>query len=473
MTSKTIPKQTAALARAAEAAFTGLREAHPEERFYFFALYTTSEGNYACATAWSEEALERAVIDTRKRDRRRSVDDLRRDLRFSAPDSPYHEAGNQAFAGRFKAGPALHRACFAALELLDDKGVFGAGAGRAKIVVNVVYGDMSHETWLAHATRLNPPAAIKRALPFLRLHVPSGRVTTWGGAAYQVNALSLSADRSRVAYSGSGGEVGILRTSTRKAIYETRRRGEHWASVLSPDGEQLYLGDEHGIQVLDATGKLAPFAKTKKPGRLAISPDGGRLAASSWDGPMLVFDTQSGRRLWQAKAVRKADLAFSPDGRWLAIAESRTKAKVSTAHFTCFDAATGEERWTSKFADGHTASVAWSPDGEAVLAAASAWTSYDEKPRATLAWLASKTGRTIRAVPWQTGAEAIAVAPDSKRIAVCSDDVLVIADLDGAELGRGTGGQESLIACQFLDARTVLAVGRNVNRGPAVLALTI
>jgi hypothetical protein len=145
------------------------------------------------------------VADYQRESPDRTVEALARDLRFSATDSPYHDTRS---------------------------GYFGSGAARANVIVNVVYGDMSDEQWLAHAERLNPAGAVESALPFLRLHLPSGAVSRWGRGPYQVNALSLSSDRSIVAYSGSGGEVGVLRVTDRKAIYEKRRKGEHWGQRL-------------------------------------------------------------------------------------------------------------------------------------------------------------------------------------------------------------------------------------------------
>jgi hypothetical protein len=64
--------------------------------------------------------------------------------------------------GSPRPGRPLHEACFAALSQLDREGVFGQGAERDRVIVNVVYGDMSDERWLAHAERLNPKARSPR-----------------------------------------------------------------------------------------------------------------------------------------------------------------------------------------------------------------------------------------------------------------------------------------------------------------------
>ncbi len=182
------------LATAARTAFSALRDAHPSEHFYFFALFTTDAGEYVTTTAWSEEAFAR--VDNR-------------DFRFWPAESPHHSTHGALFDD-FNPGSRLHEACFAALGILDAEGFFGVGAARANVILNVVYGDMSDEQWLAHAQRLNPPEAVAAALPYLRLHLPEGDVKQWGARVYQVSGLSLSSDRRVVAYTGMGGEVGIL-----------------------------------------------------------------------------------------------------------------------------------------------------------------------------------------------------------------------------------------------------------------------
>jgi WD40 repeat protein len=359
---------------------------------------------------------------------------------------------------------------------LDRDGFFGEGGDRQNVILNVVYGDMSDEQWLAHAQRLNSSKVVESSLPYLQLHLPSGPVSRWGGNAYQVTALSLSLDRSLVAYSGSGGEVGVLRVADRKGIYEKRGKGQHWASALSPDGTRLFLGDSDGVGVLETwTGKYESFVKTGNPAELALSSDGKRLAVSTWDEPLRVFDTATGNPLWKQDGVKKATLSFSPCGRWLAAASACVEGKTWVASVTCYEASTGRELWTTPLGNGSTASIAWSPDGEELLGSASEWV-YSDRDRtgvASLSFFSAMNGGKLRGVPWRSGIDAVAVGPGGQRIALCSDVTVVILNREGAELARGTGGQESLDDCAFVDDDTVLAVGRDVNSGPAILSLTV
>jgi outer membrane protein assembly factor BamB len=141
-----------------------------------------------------------------------------------------------------------------------------------------------------------------------------------------------------------------------------------------------------------------------------------------------------------------------------------------------FDASTGHEVWAAPLGGGSNACIAWAPKGEALLGAASEW-SYspdgDRSGTASLAFFSSEDGRRIREVPWQSGIDAVAVAPSGDRIALCSNVAIVVLDGHGSELARGTGGQESLIDCVFVDEENGVAVGRDVNSGPALLSLSV
>jgi hypothetical protein len=436
------------IAAAAREAFITLLAEHPDERFYFFALFTTENGGYVTTTSASEEGLSKAVARYAAKGSRVTA----RTLRFSAPDSSYH-APSQPFD--VPQGRKTVAACFAALAALDREGLFGRDAERERAIVNVVYGDMSHEMWLAHAERLNPKAAIARALPFLDLNLPSGDVTCWGARAYQLNALSCSADRSLVAYSGSGGEIGVLRVDTRTPVREMRRRGEHWASVLSPDGARFYLGDEDGTVVLDVkTGRARPFASSSKVRLLALAPDERTLATAPWGAPLVAYDVATKVQLWKHDVAVEA-CAFSPDGERLAYVIASP-----TIEIVCVDARTGERVWTTPLPHAPPAGLVWHAATNAIVVAADG----------TLSWL-DPAGWVARSLSCGSSCTRFALSPSGARIAHADGRALVVRDIDGHELARGTGGHEDLIACVFVDESRALGVGRDVNSGPAIVDL--
>jgi WD40 repeat protein len=205
-------------------------------------------------------------------------------------------------------------------------------------------------------------------------------------------------------------------------------------------------------------------------------PDGRQLAVSTWDAPLAVFDLASGKALWKVPRFGKVKAAFSPCGRWLATAAAVRGSTEWLSSVWCFDASTGHEMWSAPLGRGSDASIAWAPEGETLLGAASEWAyspDGDHSGTASLAFLSPEDGRRIQEVPWQSGIDAVAVAPSGARIALCSKVAIVVLDRYGAELARGTGGQESLVACVFIDEEDIVAVGRDVNSGPALLSLSV
>jgi WD40 repeat protein len=101
--------------------------------------------------------------------------------------------------------------------------------------------------------------------------------------------------------------------------------------AFGPDGQWLVSacdGDDR-FRIWDvATARVRK--EIRGPGTpivsLAISPDGARVAASSWpefkQNHLGVYDRASGERLFSAEACA---LAYSPDGRWLAVRDADEK----------------------------------------------------------------------------------------------------------------------------------------------------
>jgi WD40 repeat protein len=92
--------------------------------------------------------------------------------------------------------------------------------------------------------------------------------------------------------------------------------------------------------------------------RVAFSPDGRRLALASDDRTVKVWDAVTGQEILnlQGHPDKVASVAFSPDGRRLASASEDGTVKV-------WDAATGQETLTLQGHTGPVTSVAFSPDG--------------------------------------------------------------------------------------------------------------
>ncbi|HEY7314741.1 MAG TPA: sigma-70 family RNA polymerase sigma factor [Gemmataceae bacterium] len=140
-------------------------------------------------------------------------------------------------------------------------------------------------------------------------------------------------------------------------------------SFLSPDGRLLAVreGDsDPPIDIWDvAAGKrLHRLRQPKQRGiyRAAFSADGKTLAVAEHGvgaATIRLWKLDSGKEQAVLKARGSAfdSLAFSPDGKFLAAADSQ--------HVLCWDAATGEQLWRKKATFG--ISLAFTPDGRTLI----------------------------------------------------------------------------------------------------------
>jgi hypothetical protein len=162
------------------AACTGwdkLREQHPDEHWYAFALYTYDAAGYVIATANSEEALEEVARETRG-----PTADIWVTHRWSPCVWTYHCFGEEHFEASARWVRELHERSYAAVEgapeaeipdavfavcrevlrQMDAEGRFGTGSDREAITINLLMGDQSDEERLEWARELNPPAVVER-----------------------------------------------------------------------------------------------------------------------------------------------------------------------------------------------------------------------------------------------------------------------------------------------------------------------
>jgi WD40 repeat protein/serine/threonine protein kinase len=128
------------------------------------------------------------------------------------------------------------------------------------------------------------------------------------------------------------------------------------------------------MQVWDLTADAAPQTYLGLYGNVAFSPDGKRLAAWASDGRVRVWDTTRSPRWVEVRALPPAPglgngLAFSPDGKRLATSRlhmlriERGQPQFE-ADLKIWDAATGREERTLQGHAGNIGELAFSPDGK-------------------------------------------------------------------------------------------------------------
>jgi WD40 repeat protein len=148
---------------------------------------------------------------------------------------------------------------------------------------------------------------------------------------------------------------------------------------------------------------------------VAFSPDQTRLASTSFDGSVTVWDESAGRALWTRKGHDgpARSVAFHPDGRRLATAGHDGLVRI-------WDAATGKELPALPRQSIQLWSVAYSPDGRR-LATAGGATTIGAEGQAKV-WDAD-AGRELFALDGHRGRVwAVTFRPDGRRLATGGED---------------------------------------------------
>lgn len=191
--------------------------------------------------------------------------------------------------------------------------------------------------------------------------------------SYSLQSVAFSPDGATVAAAGVGGvDLWDARQGRRRARLE---QPEPASVTWSPDGRLLVSGDFQGmVRVWDVatkavveTRKVPSWRSGARARSVALSPDGRWLVGGNEEGQVSLWERgfeEAPRVLETEDSAHPgryvADLAFSPDGRTLAVASDRSPFLI--------DLASGSIRRLGDHADTCTA-VTFSPDGRRLLSA--------------------------------------------------------------------------------------------------------
>jgi RNA polymerase sigma factor (sigma-70 family) len=237
-----------------------------------------------------------------------------------------------------------------------------------------------------------------------------------------------------------------------------------YAVAFSPDGKHLAAGDGSGkvvlwdiesgkaVRSIDSRFDPEETAQSRPAVRaLAFSPDAKTLA-SGGDGAVKLWDLATGReRLNLADRKSPLAIAFSPDGRILASADSNQRVQI-------WDVTSGKLSAVSE-APRMGSGLAFSPDGKLLAGA-----STDSTVRL---WEAA-TGKEVRQIGRFQPASlrlvqaAVAFSPDGKRLASSSNDTAVqLWDVaTGKQVAALKGHANIVLALAFSpDGKTLVTAG--------------
>jgi WD40 repeat protein len=271
----------------------------------------------------------------------------------------------------------------------------------------------------------------------------SGR-ELWRHKAYQ--HVTFSPDGKLAA--ADGDKVTVWDAATGKELYHLKDLGAYETFVFSPDRKWLACaGPNHGAVCLwdAASGKKVFLGHDDIVRYAAFSRDGKRLASSSADGTIRVWDPAAPREL-QRFTLRPhekhekpvfliPDVAFTPDGKSLAVWGYDEKLQVR-------DAATGKVQRVLGDKQDIIGRVAFSPDG-----ALMAWTTQNT----THLWDVA-TWKPVRQWP-SPSCRALTFSPDGKTlVAGCGESRPRFWDVaSGQELRTFAGHRRQVLALSFSD----------------------
>jgi WD40 repeat protein len=281
--------------------------------------------------------------------------------------------------------------------------------------------------------------------------VSSGRILRELHEESGIDSVAFSADGKQLAYGSRDNAIRILDRETDKV---TRLLGhEGWVTALAfaPDGKTLYSASADKTIRVWQGGKLAKKLEGHKDfvDLLRLSPDGKLLSSWSRDGVLKLWETAS----WKERASVRAqagDLAFSPDGKLMAIASGRA-VRFFTDILKEKPLASGHENLVT--------CIAFSSDGHAISSGSS-----DETVRI---WEVSG-GREFRRIDAnEGGVTALAYSPGSRLLAAGGRDskIRIFDPSSGAQVDCLEGHTDTIVSVLFSpDGKLLASVGDNAIR---------
>jgi WD40 repeat protein len=286
---------------------------------------------------------------------------------------------------------------------------------------------------------------------------------TLAGHAGTIRVIAFAPTGKLLASASHDSTVRLWNPSTGQQIGEPIRSYTNFLA-FAPDGKTLAFDRRgEGICLWDITAAKTIRTFRCQAASIAFSPDGRILAAALYqpEGIIQLWDTETGKELWQAKGHRKAawSVAFSPDGKTLVSGGGYFQDAQGPTHgeIKFWDPATGKERRATPGLKKIVDAVCFSPDGKYLASGGRVG------PMVLWDWKAEGGPRRL----WENADNVfgIAFSPDGRRMAWCTRNAVRLIDLPPRKEGNALDGHTGPVhfVAFTSDGKTVVSAGETVR----------
>jgi WD40 repeat protein/serine/threonine protein kinase len=266
------------------------------------------------------------------------------------------------------------------------------------------------------------------------------KVLSFGGGDHWVRAVAWSPDGKRLATTNRGSTTKVWDAGTGKELFSVTHGVDQADPIWSLDSQRLAIASGEMIVVWDAPAAkqvLTLRGHTSAIAHLAWSPDGRQLASADTTLTVKIWDTTQpqGRRVLGRDTVGVTSVAWSPDGRRLA-SLGGSMGPDWVPSIKIWEAGADKAPLTLSGRKGASRYFAWSPDGRRLALAEQERPDVDAVVhiydpaigKELLSWPAAPPRR---GTPRVSGGLSLDWSPDGKRIASNHCDGTVrIRDVD-------------------------------------------
>jgi RNA polymerase sigma factor (sigma-70 family) len=387
---------------------------------------------------------------------------------------------------RIKLGPYMPLYCFSpdgrtlACNISSNRQnatlLFAADTGRERR--HWIEEDVLTPTHLAFSPDGKILAQVREGVIRLRDTATGKLIPTTPGLPSGVTAVRFLGDGKTLQTSCLAGRTGLWDAFTGQPLAPfqdppkdiVHSRMDTWQrAALTADGRKTALVDADGVLHVWETAtdaaccRIGPRVDTGE--KVIFSPDGKVVALGGYT-KLRLWDAATGKllRLFPVEPHVVRVLAFSPDGRSLAVYYGSTMAISEPPLVRLLDATTGEER--SRLAwlgdrDKPPAHLLFTADGKRLIASFDPGPNWSEEEAGwRIGWCVwdLTSGRELRHIRGSAGP--IALSPDEKTLAAAEGKTILLWELaSGKQRGRFTGHRERIESLAFSPDGRLLASG--------------